>query len=190
MAIQTERKMTVEDYLAWEERQEVKHEYIDGEIYEMTGGTRKHSRIIVNLTLAIGNQLQGTNCALHSSEMRIKAGDSRYFYPDLSAFCGEELLEDSSELTLLNPIFVAEVTSPSSFVYDHVDKLEFYFQAPSVQAYLIVDQSRIRADLHTRTETGRRLSLFSSLEDVIPLPMLNCELPLSAVYGDIEFAGA
>ncbi len=187
MAIQTERKMTVEDYLAWEERQEVKHEYIDGEIYEMTGGTRKHSRIIINLTLAIGNQLQGTNCALHSSEMRVKAGDSRYVYPDLSGVCGDELLEDTSELTLLNPIFVVEVTSPSSLAYDHVDKLEFYFQAPSVEAYLIVDQSRVRADLHIRAETGRHLSIFSNPDDVIPLPMLNCELPLEQVYRGIVF---
>ena len=190
MAIQTEPQLTVAEYLAWEERQECKHEYIDGEIIEMTGGTRKHSRIIINLTLAIGSQLRGSNCVLHSSEMRVKAGDSRYVYPDLSAVCGDELLEDASELTLLNPIFVVEVTSPSSLGYDYVDKLEFYFQVPSVEAYLIVDQDRPYANLYTRAEAGRYLRMFNSLDDVIPLAALNCELPLAQVYHGIVSAGA
>ena len=190
MAIQTKRTMAVADYLEWEERQELKHEFIDGEIIEMTGGTWKHGRIMINLTLAIGHQLENSNCVLVSSEMRVKVSDTRYVYPDLSAVCGQELLEDESELTLLNPVFVVEVTSPSSLMYDRVDKLGFYLDVPSIEAYLIVDQDRPRADLYTRADEGWLLRVFASPEDVIPLKALNCDLPLAQVYQGIAFEKA
>ena len=188
MAIQTERKMTVAEYLAWEERQEVKHEYIDGAIIEMSGGSRSHSRIMINLTLAIGNQLGESDCVLHSSEMRVRITEWRYVYPDLSAVCGEEVLADESELTLLNPIVVVEVTAPSSLVRDRVDKTDWYLEVPSIEAYLIVDQDRPRADLYTRADDGWKLRIFEGEDEVIPLPMLNCELPLAQVYRGIDFA--
>ena len=190
MAIQTKQRMTVADYLAWEAGEEFKHEYVDGEIIEMTGGTWKHSRIMVNLTLAIGRQLDNSNCVLLNSEMRVKVSDTRYVYPDLSAVCGAENLEDESELVLLNPVFVLEVTSPSSESYDRGEKLAFYFDLPSIEAYLIVDQERLRADLYTRAEGGWLLRLFTQPDDVIPLQALNCELRLADVYHGIAFADA
>ena len=73
---------------------------------------------------------------------------------------------------------------------DRVDKLGFYLHVPSIEAYLIVDQERPRADLYSRAEDGWLLRVFSSPEDVIPLSALNCELPLDQVYRGIEFAGA
>ncbi len=186
MAIQTKRMMTVADYLAWEERQEFKHEYIDGEIIEMTGGTRIHSRIIINLTLALGRQLENSNYVIHSNDMRVRIDETRYVYPDLSAVSGQELMEDERELTLLNPVFVVEVISPSSETRDRVYKREYYYSVPSIEAYLIVDQDRVRAELYTRADDGWRLQEFSSADDVIPLAMLNCDLPLAQVYRGLD----
>ncbi len=186
MAIQTKQLMTVADYLAWEERQEFKHEYIDGEIIEMTGGAWKHSRIMINLTLAIGRQLENSNCVLLSSEMRVRVSDTRYVYPDLSAVCGDESLEDEKELSLLNPVFVAEVTSPSSARRDRVGKLDYYFAVPSIETYLIIDQDRVHAELYTRAADGWRLREYSSRDDVMPLPALNCDLPLAQVYHGLD----
>ncbi|MDE2856443.1 MAG: Uma2 family endonuclease [Chloroflexota bacterium] len=179
--------MTVADYLEWEERQELKHEYIDGEIIEMTGGTRIHSRLIVNLTLAMGRQLENSDYVIHSNHLRVRIDQTRYVYPDLSVVLGRELMEDERELTLLNPIFVVEVTSPSSDRRDRVDKRDYYFAVPSVEAYLIIDQDRVRAELYTRAEAGWLLRLFTSLDDVIALPALHCELLLAQVYLDISF---
>ncbi len=190
MEIQTKPTMSVADYLEWEAGEEFKHEFIDGEVIEMTGGTRNHSRIMINLTLAIGRQLDDAALTLHSSELRVKISDTRYVYPDLSAVCGQEMLEDDSELTLLNPIFVVEVTSPSSMSYDRVDKLGFYLEVPSIEAYLIVDQDRLRADLYFRADEGWLLRVFNSPDDVIPLRTLDCELPLEQVYRGIVFAEA
>ena len=190
MAVRTSPRMSVEDYLAWEERQEIKHEYIDGEIYEMSGGTGNHSKIAMKIALALGVLVNLLEYTFHSSQMRIRISETRYVYPDLCLVRGKEAYEDARELALLNPVFVVEVTSPSSETYDRQDKLDFYLEVPSIEAYLIVDQDRPRVDLFTRAEAGWDVRAFNQLDDVIPLPMLNCELPLSAVYGDIEFAGA
>ncbi len=190
MAIQTKQMMTVADYLEWEERQEFKHEYIDGEIIEMTGGTADHSIIKVNILLCLGNRVNRQDFTIYNGDMRVQVAESRYIYPDLSVARDQAVYEDARELSLLNPIFVVEVTSPSSETRDRGDKLDFYSDLPSIEAYLIVDQERLRAELYTRAEDGWRLRLFTSADDVIPLTMLNCDLPLAQVYLDISFEEA
>ena len=154
------RQMTVEQYFALEAESEIRYEFIDGEIYPMPGGTLNHDEIIVNTTLILGTQLLDSGCRLYSSNMRVRIGPTRYVYPDLSAVCGEAQADDNAT-TLLNPIFVAEVTSPSSRVYDHISKVEFYGAVPSIQGYLILDQERIFAEWYTRTESGWHLQQFN-----------------------------
>ncbi len=190
MAIQTERTMTVTEYLEWEVRQELKHEYIDGVIIEMTGGTFTHTRIKTNLGGLLFARLDFSDFVLCNSDMRVRVSPTRYVYPDFSVVRGEARLEDDKELTLLNPVFVVEVTSPSSATRDRVDKLGYYLEVPSIQAYLIVEQDRPSAHLHTRADDGWKLQIFDSPADVIPLPLLNCELPLEQVYRGIEFSEA
>ena len=186
MAIQTKQMMTVADYLAWEEWQELKHEYIDGEIIEMSGGTGDHSIIKVNLILALGGRLNLSNFIIYNSDMRLQATESRYVYPDLCVVRGKAHYADYGKLNLLNPVFVAEVTSPSSARRDRVDKLGYYFAVPSIAAYLIVDPDRVHAELYTRAEDGWRSREFTSADDVIPLTMLKCDLPLAQVYRGLD----
>ncbi len=190
MAIQTKQMMTVADYLAWEERQEIKHEYIDGEIIEMTGGTADHSIIKVNILFSLRSRVNRQDFTIYNGDMRVQVAESRYVYPDLSVVRDQAVYEDERELSLLNPIVVAEVISPSSETRDRVEKREYYYGVPSIEAYLIVDQERLRAELYTRAEDGWLLRQFTSADDVIPLPMLNCELPLAQVYLDISFEEA
>ena len=121
--------------------------------------------------------------------MRVRINSTRFVYPDLSAVCGTPRLEDS-ELTLLNPILVVEVTSPTSIEYDRVTKRDFYREVASIQAYLVIDQHRIYAELYTRANAGWLLQVSSDLDDEIPLTMLNCILPLSQVYRGIAIQEA
>ena len=187
MAVQAMPRLTVEEYLAWEETNIEKHEYIDGEVRCKSGAKAKHNRIMMNLAIAIGRQLDDSECYLLSSEMRVKAGVSRFLYPDLSAVCGEALYDKDNEMELLNPVFVIEVTSSSSMEYDRNDKSRFYFEVPSIRAYLVIDQHRVFADLYSRQDSGWDVQDFTSLSDVIPLPSLDCELPLAQIYRGISF---
>lgn len=180
--------LTVEEYFAIEAvENERRYEFIDGEIYDMTGGTNNHSVIKLNVAGTLHSQLYESDCSLRGSDMRVKVSGTRYVYPDLSAVCGEPQLEDN-DTTLLNPIMVVEVTSPTSLYYDRAEKREFYDAVPSIQSYLVIDQHRVFVDLHTRT--GRRWlwEEFSDLDDVVPIEILGCQLPISAVYRDISFA--
>ena len=187
METQTKLAMSPAEYIEWELGQELKHEYIDGEIIEMTGGTGKHSRIPINIILALGSAIDLSESVIHSANMRVRVSPSRYVYPDFSVVRGESTYEDERELTLLNPVFVVEVTSPGSQIRDRVDKVDYYQAVSSIEAYLIVEQDRCRVDLYTRADEGWNMRLFTKPDDVIPLPMLDCELPLSQIYRGIAF---
>ena len=187
MAVETPVRLTVEEYLAWEETNFEKHEYIDGEVRCTAGANRRHNQIMMNTGGAIWPQLADSSCVILSSEMRTKVGVTRYVYPDLTVVCDEMAFERDNEMELLNPVLVIEVTSPTSIEYDRGDKRDFYFDVPSIQAYLIIDQHRICIDLYTRAATDWTVQVFDSMDDVIPLKILNCELPLEQVYRGISF---
>jgi len=186
MASNPIRKWTVEDYLAFDEESDIKHEFMDGEIYAMSGGTRKHSVIIANISGALWQATKGTTCRTHSSEMRVKIGED-YFYPDVSAVCETEEFEDEKELALLNPTVVIEVTSKSSQNFDKGIKADLYRSLDSVQAYLVVEQNQCFAQLSTRHDEGWLLRQFDQIHQSIPLAVLNLNLPMSDVYLDVEF---
>ena len=177
--------MTVEQYLAMEAESEIRHEFIDGDIFPMTGGTLNHDEIVMNMTGALLSQLAYSDCRLYSSNMRIRISPTRYVYPYLSAVCGEAETDDGTT-TLLNPVFVVEVTSPSSIERDRVSKVEFYGAIPSVRGYLILDQERVFAQWYSRTESGWDLRQFTDLADEIALEPLGCSLCLAEVYRGVK----
>ena len=98
----------------------------------------------------MSRQLDDSICSLLSSEMKVKVGETRYVYPDLSAVCGEETFERENEMVLLNPVLVIEVTSPSSIEFDRGEKRDFYFDVPAIQQYLVIDQHRVDVERNTR----------------------------------------
>ena len=183
------RKWTVEEYLAYEEETQIRHEFIDGEIYAMAGGSIRHGDIIMNLSLALGQRLRGSRCRPLPSDIRMKISETKYVYPDLSFICQPRSVSDSKEIMVTSPIMVIEVTSPSSKNYDLGLKAEFYQSLPSLQAYLVVDQDRRYATLRLRREHFWATYKFEEPDAVIPLDVLDCELPLSEVYEGIEFDG-
>ena len=176
------QKLTVEEYLAMELESEIKHEYIDGELLPMPDASGPHNSIVANAIIALGNALAGRGCTMFASQMRIQIDETRYLYPDASVVCGDPAYADENQVNLLNPTVVVEVTSPSSMTRDRVRKLELYATAPSIQGYLILDQERVHAEWHRRTESGWRTRQYSDLNDEIALEPLGCQLRLAAVY--------
>ena len=185
MAANPRRYWTAEEFLAFEADSEFKHELIDGEVYDLSGGTGEHSQIAANIIISLGNLLEASS----TSDMMLKVSDDKYLYPDVSVVCGHPEYEDDSRLALVNPILVVEVTSPSSADADRGYKRESYMRLPSVQAYLIIDQHRIYAELYERADVGWRMQVFTSVDDAISIEALNVELPLSQVYRGINLDG-
>src|SRR3954467_12784536 len=110
---------TAEQYLDLERHFEIRHEFLDGTVYAMSGGSPAHSAICFNLATTLGVQLRGTPCKGFSSDMKVRAGDaSLYAYPDLTVVCGEPILHDEHGDVLLNPVVIFEVLSRSTEAYD------------------------------------------------------------------------
>ncbi len=185
MAIDSIRQMTVEEYFAFDEASEYKSEYIDGEVYPMTGGTANHAEIMWNIGFALGLRLRGGDYHIYSSAMRIGVSPSRYLYPDLSIVRGDPEL-DKRSINLFNPVLVAEVTSPSTIDYDRGFKRDLYQSIASLQVYLIIDQSEAQVEVDSRRDDSWHSQEYVGMDAVIPLPSLGCDLPLAEIYAGIE----
>lgn len=180
-----EHPYTVEEYFALEESTGIRHEYIDGEVYAMSGGTYSHSVIIGNLTGLIYAHLRKANCRICNSDMKVEVSPKHYLYPDLTLVCGEAQFADKKQTRLLNPTLVVEVLSDSSQERDFVLKASLYRQMPSVQAYLIVEQVRAHVNLLTRQGAIWTIQDYSGLEARVPIDLLTAELSLADIYEGI-----
>src|SRR5262245_26295056 len=104
MSVEPHRRVSIEDYLAAERRAETKSEYLDGEVFAMSGASREHNLIAVNVTASIHGQLKGRPCETYAGDMKVHVpATGLYTYPDVTVVCGEPRFEDSEVDTLLNP---------------------------------------------------------------------------------------
>jgi Uma2 family endonuclease len=181
--------MTEAEYLAFEATSEFKHEYSRGRIYAMTGGSVRHGVITANTIIHLGNQLSERNCSVTSPDVRIYiASKSAYRYPDVMVFCGDPAYMRGRTDTIMNPVVLVEVLSPSTVLLDRNDKLMEYTLIETLQAYLLVSQHEPRIERYMRHESGEWLySITNGLESEIALPAIDCTLALSKVYQKVTF---
>lgn len=190
--MQPEPKPTLSpiEYLALDREAEERSEYLDGEMFAMAGGSRKHALIAANLMIDLGSQLRSSPCETYGSDMRVWVEASGlYTYPDLSVVCGEPIFgPDGQEDTLRNPTLLVEVLSPSSEAYDRGRKFEHYRAIPSFREYLLVSQESPLVDRFLRQESG--IWLFSTARGLgaeVELSSIGARLALSEVYAKVSF---
>ncbi|NET40704.1 Uma2 family endonuclease [Okeania sp. SIO2B3] len=144
-------KISAEEYLEWEAKQEFRHEYVDGEVLAMTGGTIPHTKIYLNFYRALYPHLSKRGCEAYVSDVKVQdSKNNRYFYPDLVVTCNAEDLK--SRDFIKHPKVIVEVLSPSTGKYDRGDKLKYYHQFPSLQEYVLVDSESIYVEIYQRGE--------------------------------------
>ena len=188
MSRQIKPYITPEEYLALERKAEYKSEYLNGEIFAMTGASRKHNIIATNIVVSLGNQLKGRPCELYVSEMRVKVDAvGLYTYPDVAVVCGEPKLEDKYFDTLLNPTVLIEILSKSTERYDRIAKSDYYRRLTSLAEHLLIAQEQYRIEQYTRQSDGDwLLTETHSLEGVVDLQSINCSLALRDVYDKVS----
>lgn len=175
--------LTPEEYLTWERKQPFKNEYHNGQIIAMSGASRAHNLVTMNVANQLYNQLVDQECEVYANEMRVRTNPTvSYFYPDVVVACGEPRFEDNTFDTLLNPIVVIEVLSPSTAAYDRGEKFEYYKQLASLQEYILISQDRVRVESYHRQGTRWLHNTLQRLEDVLSLTSIECEVPLHAIY--------
>ena len=190
-AVQT--YLAPEEYITLERKaipdaETVRSEYVKGKIIAMSGASREHNLITSNLSGELRNLLKGSECETYANEMRVSTpSTSSYFYPDVVVVCEEPRFEDDVFDTLLNPIILVEVLSPSTEAYDRGEKFIHYRQLPSLQEYILVAQDKICVERFIRQENNWILTDFQNLEELLPLISVQCELPLREIYDRVTF---
>lgn len=189
MSTQPTTYLTPEEYLALEREAEYKSEYIDGVMVAMTGASRRHNLIAVNILRELSEQLRGRPCETYPSDMRVRIPSRRvYTYQDVVVVCGEPRFEDAHVDTLLNPALIVEILSESTERYDRGKKFGFYRTVESLAEYLLVAQDEQRIELYTKQADGRWLLADYRLpEDVVELTSVQCRLALKEVYEKVTF---
>jgi len=177
--------ISLEEYLQLEHRSLDKHEYWGGHIYAMAGGTPEHADISLNVSGELRAQLRGKPCAARGSDLRIHIEDLDVMtYPDVSVSCPPNQMSRRDQVSLADATVIVEVLSPSTASYDRGAKFEAYKLLPSLRHYVLVDQDVVHVELRTRASAGGEWSVshFHTLEDVVQLDAINCELRLVDVY--------
>ena len=188
MPSQAKARLTVEEYLAIERQAPCKSEYFDGEMFAMAGASRRHNLIALNIGAELRTQLRQRPCEVYTSDMRVKISRTGlYTYPDVAVVCEEPLFEDTDVDTLLNPIVLVEVLSPSTADYDRGGKFEQYRTLPSLQVYLLVAQEQCHVVHYTSQQDNTwLLAETSDMQDGIHLPSIRCDLLLSEIYAKVQ----
>ncbi len=188
LALKKPKLYTSAEYLEFERQSEVKHELIDGEIFEMAGAVRNHNRISTNVLRLIDNQLLERKCNVYSSDMRVKiTATEKYTYPDVVAICGEEIYEDKTEDTLINPQLIIEVLSKSTEGYDRGAKFEYYQTIESFTEYVLITQEPFRVEQYVRKNKNEWTYFeFRKPEDIVKLISIDCEMSLQDIYHKIQ----
>lgn len=184
-------RMSETEYLAFEDAQETRHEFSNGYVYAMTGGSLRHSVIIASTIAHMANQLDGKDCTVASSDLRLHiASKNAYRYPDVTVFCGEAITTKDRNDTITNPAILVEVLSPSTALVDYNSKLTEYTQIDSLNAYLIISQDEMKVDSYQRHESGKWLyESITGGDGEVNITALDCTLFLSKIYQRVNWDG-
>jgi Uma2 family endonuclease len=186
MATQALPFLTPEQYLEIERAAEFRSEYLNGEMFAMSGASVRHGDIVNNLAAIFRAQVRG-RCRYYTTDLRLLIPATGLFtYPDLVVMCGEILYSGDREDIVTNPVVVGEVLSKSTANYDRGGKFFHYRSIPSLKDYLIIAQDSARVEHHAKQSDGSwLLREYSSLDDVVRITSITVEIGLRALYEDV-----
>ena len=174
-------QLTPQEYFAWEEKQLHKHEYIEGQVYAMSGGSVNHGRIAIRFTSMFDSHLEGSSCIVGNSDIKVKMVRSEnYTYPDVSVTCDDRDKNTTQYITY--PSLIVEVLSPSTEAYDRGGKFRLYSQNPILQDYLLVSSTNIEIDLYHKKDNGEWRIINYKEGDMIELKSINLTFAIAQIY--------
>jgi len=187
MATAHHHRFTFEEYVQLVDDKAMKLEFLDGQIYAMSGGTPEHAGVTTNVSVLLSAALRGKPCRVYSPDLRVRArATGLATYVDVTVVCGQLELDpdDPKKHTALNPVVLVEVLSPSTEHYDRGEKLDHYKAIPSVQEVVFVAWDQRRVEIVRREANGNWTAHVSRDDETARVQSLECDLPLSEVYRD------
>ncbi|PSO89517.1 MAG: hypothetical protein BRC46_15805 [Cyanobacteria bacterium QS_6_48_18] len=178
--------MSPQEYLEWEPTQEIRYEYIDGEIFAMTGGTKSHNRIALNLVTALDSYLLEKGCDIYIADVKVQVSlAASYHYPDVVVTCNSRD-QDSSQFVQY-PCLIVEVLSPSTEAYDRGGKFAQYRKLESLQEYVLIQSENIGVECFRRNQQGLWVLYPYEQGDTITLESVGFSLPVETLYRQVIF---
>ncbi len=193
MSRATEQRLrfSVEEYLRREYDSTERHEYYDGDIVAMAGGSPQHSLIIANVIRELGTRLKGKSCRVYDSNLRVRVPRSKlYVYPDATVICGptEHDAHDVKRQTVTNPTLVVEVISASTEHLDYGPKFKKYLESGTLQEYVLVTQDSPHVQSYFRQDGGTWLfTPVMTMEGIAMFRSIAIELPMTDIYDGVTF---
>lgn len=182
MSAASRPQYSIQEYVSLESRSNVKHEFLDGEVWAMAGGTPEHAAIASNIIVALGEQLRGKPCRVYTSDVRVRVvATGLDTYPDVTVVCGGEELDRQDTMAIVNPIVLVEVTSDGTEGYDRGKKLEHYQRVSSLREIVTVAHTERRIDVHSRADAVKPWTL-SEARERAELRSIACALVVEDVY--------
>ena len=173
-----------EDYLAWEQNQPEKHEYVQGETFAMTGARRVHVIVSLNLASLFRSHLRGTPCQAFIADMKLYLAEAdAAFYPDIMVSCDPR--DRMADLYLCHPRLIVEVLSANTAAYDRGEKFAAYRKSASLEEYVIVDIDARRVESYRRTPENHWVLYEYAGDDACQFASIDLSLPLAAVFEDL-----
>jgi len=187
MAVQREHWISLEEYHEIERNSEVKYEYADGHIYEMSGETVGHSRIAINMITALGLHLRGNVCRVFNSDIKVlPLGDENpTYHPDVTVTCNPDDCQDDST-AISSPRLIIEVLSPSTFARDRDEKFDVYLACPTVEEYVMVSSHHQRVEVYHRESVNTWGNIQYTAGEVITLTSVGLTIPVAEIYAQTE----
>src|SRR5262245_7965092 len=188
MPSQLKARLTPEEYLAIERKATYKSEYVNGEMFAMSGASPRHVLIVTNVVAELRQQLKQRPCTVYSTDLRVKVRPTGlYTYPDVIVVCGQPQFDDEQQDTMLNPTVIVEVLSESTKDYDRGGKFEHYRSLMSLAEYILIAQDKSHVEHFVRQPDNRwLLAETNRLDDTIHLPSIECHLELAEVYDKVD----
>lgn len=182
-------RYTPEEYLALERAAGYKSQYYRGEIFAMAGASEPHNRILTNLIVAIHGALRGRDCVIYPSDMRVKCPTGLMTYPDVSIVCGQREFDDEHRDTLLNPMVIVEILSPSTEAYDRGKKFRHYRNILSLREYVLIAQDQVCVEKFLLPKDGGpwTWTAQTELENILAFGSCEATVRIADIYAGVEF---
>lgn len=191
-ALIDKKYFTLEEYFALEEQATERHEFENGEVFAMSGGTVNHSLISGNVVTALNNGLRKKTCRVFGSDLKVAIAEHQSFvYPDAMVICGKIAYTKGRTDTVTNALLIVEVLSESTESYDRGRKFKKYQTLPSFTEYVLVSQTEPLVEIFFRQDQRHWLYTFAEgLEAIIQLQSIDSEISLQDIYAKVEFLPA
>jgi len=178
---QSDEKISLEDYLQGELKSDIKHEYIHGYVYAMTGASVNHNRLTTNISRQFGNHLDGKDCEVFSNDMKIKL-NNEYRYPDVMVVCDNKFTDGG--YSTQTPILIVEVLSKSTRKIDTTDKVFSYLNIPSLHEYVLIEQDIAVVEVMRKSQGWQSRRYY--LGDQITFESIGLSLSIEEIYSRVE----